>query len=57
MVLIEMGDFVGVVFKYLWCVLVVCLLMCGGFGKLSKFVVGYFDLYSCYLSIDLLLFV
>lgn len=53
-VLIEMGDFVGVVFKYLCRVLVEKFSLCGGFGKISKFVGGYFDLYSCYFSIDLL---
>ncbi|UZE97482.1 cobalt-precorrin-5B (C(1))-methyltransferase [Alkalimarinus alittae] len=44
--LIEMGDFVGAVFKHLKRVQVGRLSICGGFGKISKLADGHLDLNS-----------
>jgi cobalt-precorrin-5B (C1)-methyltransferase len=46
MALIEMGDFVGAVLKYLKKVQIKKLSICGGFGKLSKLADGHLDLHS-----------
>ncbi|CAG4916240.1 cobalt-precorrin-5B (C(1))-methyltransferase [Paraburkholderia saeva] len=51
--LIEMGDFVGAVFKHLRRAPVDRLSVCGGFGKLSKLAAGHLDLHSRNSSIDL----
>lgn len=51
--LIEMGDFVGAVLKYLKKVPVERLTICGGFGKLTKLANGHLDLNSRASSIDL----
>ncbi|TAL93825.1 MAG: cobalt-precorrin-5B (C(1))-methyltransferase [Paraburkholderia sp.] len=51
--LIEMGDFVGAVFKHLRRAPVERLSVCGGFGKLSKLASGHLDLHSSHSSIDL----
>ncbi|CAG4888785.1 cobalt-precorrin-5B (C(1))-methyltransferase [Paraburkholderia saeva] len=51
--LIEMGDFVGAVFKHLRRTPVDRLSVCGGFGKLSKLAAGHLDLHSRNSSIDL----
>jgi cobalt-precorrin-5B (C1)-methyltransferase len=51
--LIEMGDFVGAVFKHLRRAPVERLSVCGGFGKLSKLAAGHLDLHSRNSSIDL----
>ena len=51
--LIEMGDFVGAVLKYLKKVPVERLTICGGFGKLTKLAGGHLDLNSRASSIDL----
>ncbi len=52
MALIEMGDFVGAVFKYLKKMPVKKLSICAGFGKLSKLANGHLDLHSGASSID-----
>ena len=52
MALIEMGDFVGAVLKYLRHHPVERLSICGGFGKLSKLAMGHLDLHSRVSSID-----
>jgi len=52
MALIEMGDFVGAVLKYLKKVPVAKLSICGGFGKLTKLANGHLDLNSRSSSID-----
>ena len=52
MALIEMGDFVGAVLKYLKKRPVQKLSLCGGFGKLSKLAQGHLDLHSRQSSID-----
>ncbi|PWQ95529.1 cobalt-precorrin-5B (C(1))-methyltransferase [Leucothrix arctica] len=46
MAMIEMGDFVGAVLKYLRHNSVTKLSICGGFGKLSKLANGHLDLHS-----------
>ncbi len=51
--LIEMGDFVGAVFKHLRRAPVERVSVCGGFGKLSKLAAGHLDLHSRNSSIDL----
>ena len=51
--LIEMGDFVGAVLKYLRRAPIERLSLCGGFGKLSKLAAGHLDLHSRHSSIDL----
>ncbi len=51
--LIEMGDFVGAVLKYLRKVPVGKLSLCGGFGKISKLAAGHMDLHSRHSSINL----
>lgn len=53
MALIEMGDFVGAVLKYLKKAPVKKLSLCGGFGKISKLANGHMDLHSRASSIDL----
>jgi cobalt-precorrin-5B (C1)-methyltransferase len=53
MALIEMGDFVGAVLKYLKKQPVKKLSICGGFGKISKLANGHLDLHSRASSIDL----
>ncbi|MFO1431124.1 MAG: cobalt-precorrin-5B (C(1))-methyltransferase [Candidatus Competibacteraceae bacterium] len=53
MALIEMGDFVGVVLKYLKKAPVEKLSLAGGFGKFSKLAAGHLDLHSHHSSIDL----
>ncbi len=50
--LIEMGDFVGAVLKYLKKAPVQRLSLCGGFGKISKLAQGHMDLHSRASSID-----
>jgi len=52
MALIEMGDFVGAVLKYLKKAPVGKLSICGGFGKLSKLANGHLDLHSGASKID-----
>lgn len=52
MAMIEMGDFVGAVLKYLRHHPVERLSICGGFGKLSKLATGHLDLHSRASSID-----
>jgi len=52
MALIEMGDFVGAVLKYLKKVPIEKLSICGGFGKLTKLAQGHLDLHSSKSSID-----
>jgi cobalt-precorrin-5B (C1)-methyltransferase len=52
MALIEMGDFVGAVLKYLKKAPIRKLSLCGGFGKLSKLANGHLDLNSRACSID-----
>ena len=52
MALIEMGDFVGAVLKYLKKSPVGKLSICGGFGKLSKLANGHLDLHSGASKID-----
>ena len=52
MALIEMGDFVGAVLKYVRHHPVDRLSICGGFGKLSKLAMGHLDLHSRVSSID-----
>ena len=46
MALIEMGDFVGAVFKHLKRAPIERLSLCGGFGKLCKLADGHLDLHS-----------
>lgn len=53
MALIEMGDFVGAVLKYLKKAPVKKLSLCGGFGKISKLANGHMDLHSRASSVDL----
>jgi cobalt-precorrin-5B (C1)-methyltransferase len=52
MALIEMGDFVGAVLKYLRRKPIAKLSLCGGFGKISKLAAGHLDLHSRASSID-----
>lgn len=52
MALIEMGDFVGAVLKYMKKNPVRKLTLCGGFGKISKLANGHLDLHSRASSID-----
>jgi len=52
MALIEMGDFVGAVLKYLKKAPLDKLSICGGFGKLTKLANGHLDLNSRASSID-----
>jgi len=52
MALIEMGDFVGAVLKYLRRKPTAKLSLCGGFGKISKLAAGHLDLHSRASSID-----
>jgi len=52
MALIEMGDFVGAVLKYLKKVPIERLSLCGGFGKITKLAQGHMDLHSRASSID-----
>ena len=52
MALIEMGDFVGAVLKYLKQQPVDKLSICGGFGKISKLANGHIDLNSRVSAID-----
>ncbi|MCP5163379.1 MAG: cobalt-precorrin-5B (C(1))-methyltransferase [Hahellaceae bacterium] len=53
MALLEMGDFVGAVLKYLRKAPVAKVTLCGGFGKISKLANGHLDLNSRVSSIDL----
>lgn len=53
MALVEMGDFVGAVLKYMKKVPVERLSLAGGFGKISKLAAGHLDLHSRSSSIDL----
>lgn len=50
--LIEMGDFVGAVLKYLKRNPIEKLSICGGFGKISKLANGHLDLHSRNSRID-----
>ena len=52
MALLEMGDFVGAVLKYLKKVPIERLSLCGGFGKMTKLAQGHMDLHSRASSID-----
>ena len=52
MALIEMGDFVGAVLKYLKRVPIAKLSIVGGFGKISKLAAGHLDLHSRKSRID-----
>jgi cobalt-precorrin-5B (C1)-methyltransferase len=52
MALVEMGDFVGAVLKYMKKVPVEKLSLAGGFGKVSKLAAGHLDLHSRQSSID-----
>ena len=51
--LIEMGDFVGAVLKYLKRVPIAKVSIVGGFGKISKLAAGHLDLHSRKSQIDL----
>lgn len=53
MALVEMGDFVGAVLKYLKKAPVERLSLAGGFGKISKLAAGHLDLHSRSSGIDL----
>ena len=53
MALIEMGDLIGGVFKYLKRHPVPRVTLAGGFGKLSKFAAGHTDTHSRKCAIDL----
>ena len=50
--LVEMGDFVGAVFKHLRKVPMHKLSICGGFGKMTKLAAGHSSLHSHDSSID-----
>lgn len=50
--LIEMGDFVGAVLKYLRRAPVARLSIAGGFGKISKLAAGHLDLHSRRSSVE-----
>jgi len=50
--LVEMGDFVGAVFKHLRKVPMKKLSICGGFGKMTKLAAGHSSLHSHDSSID-----
>lgn len=50
--IIEMGDFVGAVLKYLKKAAIPRVSLCGGIGKLSKLANGHLDLHSRASSID-----
>jgi cobalt-precorrin-5B (C1)-methyltransferase len=50
--LVEMGDFVGAVFKHLRKVPMQKLSICGGFGKMTKLAAGHSSLHSHDSSID-----
>lgn len=50
--LVEMGDFVGAVFKHLRKVPMRKLSICGGFGKMTKLAAGHSSLHSHDSSID-----
>lgn len=52
MALIEMGDFVGAVLKYLKKAPIPALSIVGGFGKISKLAAGHLDLHSRKSQID-----
>jgi cobalt-precorrin-5B (C1)-methyltransferase len=52
MALIEMGDFVGAVLKYLKKVPIPKISIIGGFGKISKLAAGHLDLHSRKSAID-----
>lgn len=52
MAIIEMGDFVGAVLKYLKKANIPRVSLCGGVGKLSKLANGHLDLHSRASSID-----
>jgi len=52
MALIEMGDFVGAVLKYLKKVPIAKLSIVGGFGKMTKLAAGHLDLHSRKSTID-----
>ena len=52
MALVEMGDFVGAVLKYLKRQSMKRLILCGGFGKISKLACGHLDLNSKSSQID-----
>lgn len=52
MALIEMGDFVGAVLKYLKKAAIPKLSIVGGFGKISKLAAGHLDLHSRKSQID-----
>ena len=53
MALIEMGDFVGAVLKYMRRAPIAKLSLAGGFGKISKLAAGHLDLHSRKSSIDM----
>ena len=52
MALIEMGDYVGAVLRFLRQAPVAKLSICGGVGKISKLALGHMDLHSRKASID-----
>ncbi len=52
MALIEMGDFVGAVLKYIRNKPVAKLSLCGGFGKITKMASGHMDLHSRAGAVD-----
>lgn len=52
MAVIEMGDFVGALLKYLKRVRIPKVSLCGGFGKISKLANGHLDLHSRASAID-----
>lgn len=52
MALVEMGDFVGAVLKYLRRAPIERLTLAGGFGKISKLAAGHLDLHSRHCSVD-----
>jgi cobalt-precorrin-5B (C1)-methyltransferase len=52
MALVEMGDFVGAVLKYLRRAPVARVSLAGGLGKISKLAVGHMDLHSGKSSMD-----
>ena len=52
MQLIEMGDFAGAVLKHLHKAPVPKVIICGGFGKLTKLANGYLDLHNSRSNVD-----
>ncbi len=53
MALVEMGDLVGALLKYIRRHPVPAVILAGGFGKLSKFAAGHLDTHSRKAPVDL----